>query len=160
MADLTEKQRMFCREYIVDLNMTQAAIRAGYSENAAGAIGSENLTKPEIQEYVQRLMDRRAKRLEIDSDYVLSTVHETIERCRQVEPVRDRKGRQVYVETPDGQQAPAFTFDATGVLKGTELLGKHLKLFADKMELTGKDGAPLPTPISQFIINGVEVKNE
>lgn len=55
MADaLTEKQKRFCEEYIIDLNATQAAIRAGYSRDTAGSIGHENLKKPEIQEYLSQ----------------------------------------------------------------------------------------------------------
>ena len=52
--ELTAKQRMFVKEYLIDLNATQAAIRAGYSENAAKEIGYENLTKPHITEAIQQ----------------------------------------------------------------------------------------------------------
>jgi phage terminase small subunit len=68
---LTDKQRTFCEEYIIDLNATQAAIRAGYSEKTAGSIGDENLKKPEIQSYLSELMKARSERLEITSDMVL-----------------------------------------------------------------------------------------
>ena len=47
---MTEKQKLFCEEYLIDLNATQAALRAGYSEKTAYSIGNENLKKPEIQE--------------------------------------------------------------------------------------------------------------
>jgi phage terminase small subunit len=57
--------------------------------------------------------------------------------------VLDKKGNQVYVETPDGEMLPAYVFDAKDVLKGCELLGKHLGMFIDKKEVTGKDGGPL-----------------
>jgi phage terminase small subunit len=52
---LTAKQEMFCREYLIDLNGTQAAIRAGYSENAANEIAAENLAKPSIKNTSQNL---------------------------------------------------------------------------------------------------------
>lgn len=52
--NLTDKQRRFCEEYVVDWNATQAAIRAGYSEKTAHVTGQENLRKPIIQEYVER----------------------------------------------------------------------------------------------------------
>jgi phage terminase small subunit len=68
---LTDKQELFAKEYIVDLNATQAAIRAGYSEKTAKSIGQENLTKPDLQQYIQQLMDERSKRVEITADMVL-----------------------------------------------------------------------------------------
>jgi phage terminase small subunit len=68
---LTAKMIRFAEEYIVDLNATQAAIRAGYSERTAKSIGQENLTKPDLQEYIQNLMDERSKRTEITADMVL-----------------------------------------------------------------------------------------
>lgn len=132
---LTAKQEAFCREYLIDLNATQAAIRAGYSEKTAGSIGEENLKKPEIMECIQAQMDKRSARTAITADYVLGIISETIERCRQVEPVLDRKGKQVWVDTPDGKVKPAFVFDAKNVLKGTELLGRHLKLFTDNVDM-------------------------
>lgn len=134
MAGLTPKQQTFVREYLVDLNATQAAIRAGYSAKTAGAIGDENLKKPEIAQAVQAAMDERAQRTEITADYVLTTIHETVERCKQAKPVFDRKGEPVLVETPSGDVVPAYVFDSTAVLRGAELLGKHLKLFTDKIE--------------------------
>lgn len=68
---LTAKMIRFAEEYIVDLNATQAAIRAGYSERTAKSIGQENLTKPDLQEYIQKLMDKRSERTEITADMVL-----------------------------------------------------------------------------------------
>lgn len=68
---LTEKQARFVAEYLVDLNATEAAKRAGYSEKTAYSIGFENLRKPEIQEAIQLAMDARAKRTEISQDRVL-----------------------------------------------------------------------------------------
>ena len=52
---LTDKQRRFCEEYCIDLNATQAAIRAGYSKDTAGVIGCENLKKPNVAEYIKHL---------------------------------------------------------------------------------------------------------
>lgn len=69
--ELTPKQRAFVREYLLDLNATQAAIRAGYSENTAAAIGAENLTKPNIASAIEAAMNLRAKRTDITADRVL-----------------------------------------------------------------------------------------
>lgn len=68
---LTAKQQRFVAEYLVDLNATQAAIRAGYSQNAARAIGSENLTKPDIQAAIQEERDKLARKTEITQERVL-----------------------------------------------------------------------------------------
>ncbi|WP_255551747.1 terminase small subunit [Erythrobacter crassostreae] len=81
-ADMTPKQEAFVREYLVDLNATQAAIRAGYSKRTAHVIGHENLTKPEIAAAIEVAMNDRAKRTEITADYVLEGIRDTIERCR------------------------------------------------------------------------------
>lgn len=69
--ELTAKQRAFVREYLIDLNATQAAIRAGYSEKTAYSIGEENLRKPEIAAAVEAAMKNRADRTDITADRVL-----------------------------------------------------------------------------------------
>ena len=54
MANLTPKQQRFVEEYLIDLNATQAAIRAGYSEKTAKSVGHENLTKPDLKKYIDK----------------------------------------------------------------------------------------------------------
>lgn len=71
MNALTDKQRLFVAEYLVDLNATQAAIRAGYSPRSAEAIGFENLRKPKISEAIQEAVSARIERTEITADKVL-----------------------------------------------------------------------------------------
>lgn len=68
---LTDKEERFCLEYIIDLNATQAAIRAGYSEKTAGSIGHENLKKPEIESFIIELKKSRSIRTQITADKVL-----------------------------------------------------------------------------------------
>jgi phage terminase small subunit len=140
---LTPKQQRFVEEYLIDLNATQAATRAGYSARTANEIGAENLTKPSIRSAIDERLAARSARTMIDADYVLTTIHETVERCRQAQQVLDRKGNPVMCETPAGEVVPAYTFDATGVLKGCELLGKHLKMFTDKVQIAGDPENPL-----------------
>lgn len=81
MANLTAKQEMFCREYLVDLNATQAAIRAGYSVDSANVQGSQNLAKASIQERVAELMSERTQRVTVTADYVLERAKMIHEAC-------------------------------------------------------------------------------
>lgn len=147
MADrkLTPKQAAFVREYLLDLNATQAATRAGYSARTANEQGSRLLANVSVRSAIQAAMKERSRRTEVDADYVLRTIVETVERCKQAQPVLNRKGEPVMVETAEGQWAPAYEFDSMAVLRGAELLGKHLKLFTDKTELTGAGGGPIET---------------
>lgn len=72
MAKLGAKQARFVEEYLIDLNATQAAIRAGYSQKTAKETGYENLTKPHIAKAIQEAKDTRTERTQIDADYVLN----------------------------------------------------------------------------------------
>jgi len=120
---LTPKQEMFCLEYLKDLNATQAAIRAGYSENTAKAIGSENLTKLDIQGRIAELKKIRVEKLEIDSQWVLKRFKEISDRCMTAEPVmtKDEDGQMV--------ESGEYKFDSSGANKATEMLGKHIGFF-------------------------------
>jgi len=68
---LTAKQQRFVEEYLVDLNATQAAIRAGYSPKSAYAIGSENLTKPEVKAALHAAQAEVATKAKITRDYLI-----------------------------------------------------------------------------------------
>jgi len=68
---LTAKQEAFCQEYLIDLNATQAATRAGYSARVAGVIGYENLGKPQIASRIKEAMAERERRVHITQDRVL-----------------------------------------------------------------------------------------
>lgn len=71
---LTDKQILFCQEYLIDLNGAGAAVRAGYSKAAAKEIASETLTKPNVKKYLNRLKRDRAERLQINADKVLAEI--------------------------------------------------------------------------------------
>ncbi|HDU8021399.1 terminase small subunit [Cronobacter sakazakii] len=73
---LTGKQEMFCREYLIDLNATQAAIRAGYSVKTANRTASENLSKPDIQNRIAELKNKRNEDVGINAAYVLQRLVE------------------------------------------------------------------------------------
>lgn len=132
MAKLTDKQELFAREFIKDLNATQAAIRAGYSEKTARAIGCENLTKPDIQQRVAELNQERLERVKIDADYVLRQAVKLHERCMQeVEPITDRRGGEIT----DEQGRTIYGFDAKGAAAALKLVGEHITVQAFKTNI-------------------------
>lgn len=140
---LGDRAAAFCREYMVDMNATQAAIRAGYSPKTAGVQASRLLKNVKIIECLNVLKAERVKRTEIDADYVLTTIQDTIERCRQAKPAMTAMDEPIFVENPEGQMVPMCEFQPVAVLKGCELLGKHLKMFTEKHEHSGPGGGAI-----------------
>lgn len=129
------KREEFCQQYIIDKNATQAAIRAKYSERTAKSQGQRLLTFADVKQRIEELQNEQFKRIQVDADYVITTIVDTIERCRQsVTPVTYKNGEPVLTTTEDGDLAQAYQYDSSAVLRGAELLGKHLKMFTDKME--------------------------
>nr|WP_303740034.1 terminase small subunit [Desulfovibrio piger] len=155
MPKLTDKQKEFVRQYLVDLNATQAAIRAGYSVKTAYRQGADLLQKTSIREAIEKAQAKRARRVEVTQDYVLSNLVEVVERTMQRAPVTDRKGEQVT----DEEGRAVWTFDAKGANRALELLGKHLGIFTDKVraEVSGPDGGPVA---SEIVVRFVEPDGE
>ncbi len=121
---LTDKQKAFVAEYLIDMNATQAAIRAGYRAKTAYSTGQENLKKPEIQKALAQAQAERSERTEISQDYVLNSLKAVADRCMEAVPVLDSEGNET------GQ----WRFNPSGANKSLELLGKHLGMFTDKVE--------------------------
>lgn len=150
MADkLTVKQEKFVQGLFAGLSQRDA-YKAAYDtakmkdktvDEKACLLAKKDKIRARLEELTNELKERNM----ISVEYVLSTIHETVERCKQSYPVLDRRGKQVFVETPDGEMLPAYEFDAKDVLKGCELLGKHLGMFIDKKEITGPNGGPIQT---------------
>lgn len=158
MAKLTEKQKRFIEEYLIDLNATQAAIRAGYSPNSARDIGSENLTKPDIRARIDEALAERSRRTGINADRVLRELG----RIAFVNPkdVIDFQTAEVKAGTSDDDLAaiagmkvkyvPHKDFDEDGEpiieqaierevklcdkLKALEMCGRHLGMFKDDQD--------------------------
>lgn len=150
---LTDKQEEFCQQYLIDLNGTQAAIRAGYSENSANEIASENLAKHSIQARLAELMEERRKRCQVSQDDV---VHE-LKRIgfSDMRKIATWSGDSVTLEdsasltdddaacvesvsqttTKDGGSISCKLHPKT---KALELLARHLGMLHDKVDHTTK----------------------
>lgn len=132
MADkMTAKQRRFCEEYLIDLNATQAAIRAGYSKKNAQNIASENLAKPIIRKYIDAKMAKKDSELIAKQDEVLRYLTSVLR--------GESVGTEIVVEgTGDGcSEARTMQKEPSEKdrLKAAELLGKRYGLFTDKVDM-------------------------
>lgn len=126
---MTAKQKRFCDEYLIDLNATQAAIRAGYSKKAARQLGTENLSKPYIKKYIDERMAEKEDSLIAKQDEVLKYLTSVM---------RGESKSSVLAMAGDGvQEVIEKPPDEKERTKAAELLGKRYRLFTDKVEVEG-----------------------
>ncbi len=125
---LTNKQKLFTQEYLIDLNATQAAIRSGYSAKTAEWIGPKLLTKSHVAMEIKKAVAERSEKLNLSAQDVIQSILEIRAKAIQGERLGD-------------------------ALKANELLGKHLRLFTDKTEITDSEGRPI-----NLIVNFVAPK--
>lgn len=186
---LTPKQKRFVEEYLVDLNATQAAIRAGYSQRTASSIGEENLRKPEIDFAIQAAQAKRSERTEITQDMVLQELAKIgfsdirkIVRWGEtmVRMETDKDGNDVEVPYHglalidsteiDDATAAAISEVAEGRngltvklhdKKGALVdIGRHLGMFKDRVEHSGPDGGPIPMMPTTIELVAPNVKSQ
>lgn len=129
-AKMTAKQMRFCDEYLIDLNATQAAIRAGYSKKTAKSIGQENLTKPDLKKYIDQRMAEKEAALIADQDEVLKYLTRVLRGETQSEIVVVEGTGDGCSEARTMQKAP----DEKERLKAAELLGKRYGIYTDKVQ--------------------------
>lgn len=149
---MTNKQKRFCEEYLIDLNATQAAIRAGYSSDSAASIGSENMQKPDIRARIDKAMAERSKRTGVNADRVIRELARVA--FINANDVIDIDSATLKLDASEDDTAAIAsikvktipTADGEGMereikladkLKALELLGKHLGMFTDKVEHSG-----------------------
>jgi phage terminase small subunit len=157
---LTPKQEAFCREYLIDLNGTQAAIRAGYSAKGAHVQAAQLLSNPKVQAFANKLKADRSERTEITADRVLLEIGRLA--FADIRNVFDEKGNLLPVHLLPAEIAASVSsievvtskvpgggpseVEHTAKIKfwdkrgSLELLGKHLKMFTDKVEHSGQIG--------------------
>lgn len=146
---MTKKQKMFCEEYLIDLNATQAAIRAGYSPDTAKEIGCENLTKPNIRAQIDKSMAERSRRTGVNAyRVILELAKIAFVNATDVIDMKTATVKETALQedTAAIQSVKVKTFGEDGIereikmadkMKALELLGKHLGMFRDKIELSG-----------------------
>ena len=138
---LSKKQALFALEYIKDLNATQAAIRAGYSEKCAKEIGYENLTKPHINEAIKKALDERADKVKVDAAYVLEKAISFLTANLDDFTVRDAQGvPRIDLSKATREQMACIEsiqidngkvkITLPNKLKALEVLGKHIDVAA------------------------------
>lgn len=131
---LTAKQERFVEEYLIDLNATQAAIRAGYSKKTARDIGYENLTKPDIRAAIVEKRKEISKRVDLTIDDVIWGLWSLYEMCCQPVLELDKMNNPIVM--------PA---NETGARRSLEAIGRHLAPGTTRIELTGQGGGPIQT---------------
>ena len=132
--EMTEKQKRFCDEYLIDLNGTQAAIRAGYSKRSAKWIANQNLEKPQICEYIDNRLAEKKDALIAKQDEVLRYLT-AVMRGESESSVLVVEGEGEGISTARVIEKPP---DEKERLRAAELLGKRYGAFTDKTELVGE----------------------
>jgi phage terminase small subunit len=158
---LTAKQERFVEEYLIDLNATQAAIRAGYSQKTAAAVGHENLRKPKIAEIIAQRQKARSERVQIDADWVLKRLADEVEADLAdlyeegggLKPVQEwpeiwRKGLVAGVEVEETTVEGASVGRVKKIrlsdrIRRIELIGKHVEVQAFRDQVEHKGGISL-----------------
>ncbi|MDP8753891.1 terminase small subunit [Serratia marcescens] len=162
---LTGKQEMFCREYLIDLNATQAAIRAGYSAKTANRTASENLSKHDIQLRISELKAQRNDLVGINATYVLNRLVEIdrmdvldiLNSSGELKPVSEwpkvwrttLSGLDVLEMASEGNSAALLKkIKWPDKVKNLELLGKHIEVnaFKETVDHKSSDGTMTPKP--------------
>lgn len=153
VAKLTPKQQRFIEEYLTDLNATQAAIRAGYSPQSAYSIGEENLKKPVIRDAIDKALAERSRRTGINQDRVLlelakiafvnasdvinmdeATIRGDANR-EDTATIASVKVKRIPTDDGDIVEREVKVYDK---IKALELLGKHLGMFTDKLNVNAE----------------------
>jgi phage terminase small subunit len=143
MSNLTLKRRRFVAKYLVDLNATQAAIRAGYSQKTANRIASELLSKPDIREAVAAGADRKLRKAEIKADQVLAQIRDIA--FGDIRTLFGEDGTLIPLQNLSDEAAALIaSFEVEGMstkrvrimdrLRALELLAKNLGLLKDQVD--------------------------
>ena len=148
MAKMTERQRRFCDEYLIDLNATQAAIRAGYTAKYANTNASKLLQNTTIKDFLQKRMAEKESSLIADQDEVLKYLTSVMRGESKASVVVVESTGDFMTSAREMLKAP----DEKERLKAAELLGKRYGLYTDKMDVSGD--------VSVVIVDDIEGSDE
>ena len=138
MSNLNDRQKRFVDEYIIDMNATQAAIRAGYSERTARSQGQRLLTNVDIKKMLKERMDEKEKDLIATQDEILKTLTRQSrreEKDYQVVVLKDRSVIDGVVEETERVEVVEVPTRNSDSIKATELLGKRYGMWTDRQEM-------------------------
>lgn len=135
--ELTPQKMAFCQEYLAtNFDRAKAYKLAGYTpstDKIASEGASRLMREPLVQEEIKRLKVLRVERTKINQDYVLGRLVQNVERAMQIEPVFDKEGEPTGV----------YQYQGAVANRALEMIGKHIGLFPERYEHTGKDGKPI-----------------
>lgn len=170
VAKLTDKQQRFVDEYLIDLNATQAAIRAGYSVRTANEQGAQNLAKLSIQDAISRKMAARSRRTGVNAERVVLELAKVA--FAKMTDIVDSNGKikedaspddlacieSIKYKESDNEYGGSVEREVkiASKLKALELLGKHLGMWSDKFNVTVEKSEKLDDIISQLGGEGLE----
>jgi phage terminase small subunit len=130
MASLTVKQEQFCNEYLVDLNATQAAIRAGYSAKTAAQQGFQLLKKTSVAKAIQKKIQERSRRTEINADWVLSQAAEVFKVAMGQSETKIVVRESIGDGMTEHRTQEMEKHDLASANKALEIIGKHIDIKA------------------------------
>lgn len=134
--DMTDNQKRFCEEYLIDLNGKQAAIRAGYSEKTAEVQASRLLSNAKVKAHIKIKQAELSKKALVSAEWVLTRLKEISDRCMTAIPVMVREGKNLVQATNEDGEG-VWQFDSGGANRSTELIAKHLGFFKEDNDQKG-----------------------
>ena len=160
---MTKKQKLFCEEYLIDLNATQAAIRAGYSPESARQSGTDNMKNPYIRARIEKAMAERSRRTGVNAERVVlelakiafvnaGMIIDATDATLKTDAAPEDLAAIQSIKVKDmGDMGIEREIRMADKLKALELLGRHLGMFNDKIRLDAKlDTGKLDSILAQL----------